>query len=145
MIDELKLFGIFCLIGIGAGLVYDGFRFFRRLFPHNLLWLSIEDILFWSAMGGAIYGVFFVKSGGVLRIYGLIGVAAGILIYAVCISPLFFQKMLIKAREWSKKHQKKKSKKSKKSKKEEGKENNKKKDTKKKKTKKEKLKKPIDE
>lgn len=113
MLEELELFGIFCLLGLGAGCLYDGLRLFRRMIPHNLLWLTVEDILFWSVMGGATYSIFFIKNRGGLRVFGWIGEVIGIFVYAVCISPLFFPKLSQKMRSRERKAKKKRSKKEK--------------------------------
>lgn len=97
---QLELFGIFCLLGIGAGILYDGLRLFRRCFPHGLLWISIEDILFWFLIGGSMYVLFFVENNGILRAYGFVGVLLGSTLYEMLISPLFFKKITGKLGKW---------------------------------------------
>ena len=46
---ELALFLRSLLLGAGLLAVYDGIRIFRRFFSHGMLWISLEDAVYWTA------------------------------------------------------------------------------------------------
>jgi len=57
---------LFLLHAVGLGFflsfLYDCFRIFRRLIPHGLFWISLEDSFFW--LGVAIVGFRFLHGEG---------------------------------------------------------------------------------
>ena len=58
MREQLELFGMFCLLGMGAAETYDGLRLIRRQRPCGLLRVSVEDALFWLALAAGTFGIF---------------------------------------------------------------------------------------
>lgn len=83
---ELLLFGGSVFLGVTMFVVYDMLRVLRRIFPRGILWVSIEDLLYWIA--AAFY--FFLKlcqeNDGIIRGYILLGLAFGALCYDRLIS-----------------------------------------------------------
>lgn len=79
--EEWLRFLDFAVFSAIACAIYDGIRIFRRIFPHGILWISLEDLLYWSVT--AFY--FFLKlcqsNNGILRGYILLGLAVGALLY----------------------------------------------------------------
>ena len=44
------------LLGAGITFCYDFFRILRRVVPHGILWISLEDMVFWLMTGSnALY------------------------------------------------------------------------------------------
>ena len=79
--EELRLFGISCLVGAALGAVYDVFRAFRLIFPHNSILTAFEDILF-SGIYAVTLSVFLaVFAGGETRLYYAVGNLIGFALY----------------------------------------------------------------
>ena len=86
---------LFLLHAVGLGFflsfLYDCFRIFRRLIPHGLFWISLEDSFFW--LGVAIVGFRFLhgEGNGTLRWFAVLGAAVGIFLYGRLISALYLK------------------------------------------------------
>ena len=81
---ELAVFLQAILSGNLVCLVYNALRVFRRILKHNLVWVSIEDFLFWIGTGFYLFFQIYRSSNGVIRWYFVIGVIlGGILTYGV--------------------------------------------------------------
>ena len=72
-------------------LIYYVIRVFRRILRHNLLWVSIEDFLFWIGTGLYLFLIIYQTSNGSIRWYFVIGVLLGGIL-----THCFAQKMLKK-------------------------------------------------
>lgn len=74
---ELLLFGRSVLLGVAMFVVYDLLRVLRRIFPRGIVWVSIEDFIYWVA--AALY--FFLQlcreNDGIIRGYILLGLILG--------------------------------------------------------------------
>ncbi len=79
--EQLTLFGISCLLGIGIGICWDICRAVRIIFPYNSVLVALEDILF--ACGYAIFLSAFVSAAarGEFRFYYVIGNLLGFALY----------------------------------------------------------------
>lgn len=90
---ELALFLRSLLLGAGLLAVYDGIRIFRRFFSHGMLWISLEDAVYWTA--AAIF--FFLQlcevNNGIIRGYILLGMALGAWIYYCLLSRLVMRRL----------------------------------------------------
>ena len=82
------MFICFIVLGGLSGLGYDCLRAFRREVSHNVLWITIEDIVYGAAAMAACYALFFWQNQGALRIYGFIGQIGGAALYFLTVSPL---------------------------------------------------------
>lgn len=78
---ELILLREALFMGVGMFAIYDLIRIFRRLLPHGILWISIEDLLYFAA--AALW--FFLRickvNSGIIRFYFLLAMGAGALAY----------------------------------------------------------------
>lgn len=78
---ELILLREALFMGAGMFALYDLIRIFRRLLPHGILWISIEDLLYFAA--AALW--FFLRickvNSGIIRFYFLLAMGAGALAY----------------------------------------------------------------
>ena len=61
---ELQYVSVTITVGIGLAVLYDCLRIWRRLVPHGIIWLSVEDILFWMASALITFTVCFVEDAG---------------------------------------------------------------------------------
>lgn len=81
---ELAVFLQAILSGNLVCLVYNALRVFRRILKHNLVWISIEDLLFWIGTGFYLFLQIYQSSNGVIRWYFVIGVIlGGIITYVI--------------------------------------------------------------
>lgn len=78
---ELILLREALFMGAGMFAIYDLIRIFRRLLTHGILWISIEDLLYFAA--AALW--FFLRickvNSGIIRFYFLLAMGAGALAY----------------------------------------------------------------
>lgn len=82
---------IFIISGIIIGILFDIFRVFRRSFHTPDIITYIEDVLFWIIAGLFLIFVIFNFTNGEIRIYNIIGLILGSVIYIICISKLFIK------------------------------------------------------
>lgn len=69
-------------------LVYDFLRIIRKLVPHGTVWIAVEDILFWAGSAVAVFAMLCRENDGYLRGFSIGGVALGMILYSVILSPL---------------------------------------------------------
>lgn len=93
--NELSIFVSACLSGNLICLVYYVLRVFRRLVKHSLLWISIEDLVFWVGAGVYLFMEMYRTCSGSIRWYFVLGVLAGG-VATVRIVQKFTKKILIK-------------------------------------------------
>ncbi len=74
------------LLGAALCFVYDLFRVFRRVVPHNLQAVTLEDFLFWILWTLAVMTMLDAMDRGVVRGFSLGAVFLGMLLYLLCFS-----------------------------------------------------------
>lgn len=74
------------LTGILITFVYDMFRLLRRVIKHGVFWISMEDLLFWTACSIGIFALFYKENNGTFRWFAVIGAAAGMFCYKKTVS-----------------------------------------------------------
>ena len=79
-------FLIFSINGVIIGLIFDFFRILRKSFKTTNIITYIEDIAFWILTGISIIIFMYNFSDGSLRLYMLLGLILGFLIYILTIS-----------------------------------------------------------
>lgn len=72
--------GMFLMFG------YDILRLWRWFLPHGKIWVWVEDLLYWSLSGIPVFILFFRMIDGVPRLYGIVGMLAGGILYEAGIS-----------------------------------------------------------
>ena len=75
--NEISIFVSACLQGNMVCLVYYTIRVFRRIVKHTLLWVSIEDFIFWAGTGFYLFAEMYRTCAGSIRWYFVLGVLAG--------------------------------------------------------------------
>lgn len=77
------------LMGILITVLYDVLRILRKIIPHNILAISLEDFLFWTACSLLIFFVLIRENNGILRWFSVAGAMAGMFLYKKTLSILF--------------------------------------------------------
>lgn len=102
---ELQYMAVVITTGIFLAVCYDAIRIFRRIIPHGIFWISVEDILFWMAVSLVTFVVCFVEDAGNIRWFAVFGEILGAYMYHLTVSPflvkyisllLFFPVKLLK-------------------------------------------------
>ncbi len=68
---------------------YDLLRIGRRLFPRRALWVSLEDLAYWSLAGVFLFGKMYQANEGKIRGYSVIAVMLGMALYSYGVSGAF--------------------------------------------------------
>ena len=100
IVNELSIFVSACLSGNLICLIYYVLRVIRRLVKHSLLWVSIEDFVFWVGAAIYLFMEMYRTCSGSIRWYFVLGVLAGGII-TVSIIQKFTKKWLIKQKKQS--------------------------------------------
>ncbi|MCL2236038.1 MAG: spore cortex biosynthesis protein YabQ [Defluviitaleaceae bacterium] len=79
-------FLITVLAGFAFGLVYDGFRIFRKMLRHSPLLTAVEDVLFWVLSALLLFALLMHVNFGQVRFFTFLGVALGIILYLCTLS-----------------------------------------------------------
>ncbi len=86
ILEELQFFGLAVLRGIFILILYDLIRIFRRIVPHGVLAVALEDVLYWAGTALLIFQLLYRENDGAVRGYALFAVAAGMLFYHQTVS-----------------------------------------------------------
>ena len=80
-VEQLKCFGLAVAFGLGICAAYELIRIFRRAIHHNIVAISVEDVLF--VLAAALFScIFFFRSyEGMPRFYHIIGMILGIFVW----------------------------------------------------------------
>ncbi len=89
IIQEVSFFSHSMIMGIVITFVYDWFLIIRKLIKHNMLWISLEDMVFWFACGIGVFYMLYRENNGVLRWFTVIGAVIGMLCYKILIGGKF--------------------------------------------------------
>lgn len=96
--NQAYLFLVFSLTGVAIGILFDFFRILRRSIKTSNLATYIQDILFWILTGIIVLYSIWYFNNGELRIFVLLGLIIGILIYMTTLSSIIvkiFTKILV--------------------------------------------------
>lgn len=77
-------------LALGEGLVifYDIFRILRRVIPHGVIWISLEDLFYWIICALLVFGMVFQTNDGLVRGFSIGGICIGMLFYNHFVSPI---------------------------------------------------------
>ena len=81
IVNELRVVAVAFLSGAFITIVYDIIRIFRRLISHGNFLIGVEDFLFWMWAALWIFSVLYRENDGNLRMYTLISMAIGMILY----------------------------------------------------------------
>ena len=77
------------LMGILITVLYDLLRILRRILPHNILAISLEDFLYWIVCSLLVFAMLIRENNGILRWFAVAGAMAGMLLYQLTLGALF--------------------------------------------------------
>lgn len=83
--EELRLFGLSCLMGAIVGAAYDVLRVFRIITTHNSFLTAIEDIFFLMLYAISLTAFSEAAARSEMRLYFVIGNAIGYALYYVTV------------------------------------------------------------
>lgn len=84
---EETLFMLYALLmGIFITFVYDLLRILRRVIPHNIFWISVEDLVFWGFCAVEVFLLMYHVSNGTLRWFAVLGALLGMFLYTKMLS-----------------------------------------------------------
>lgn len=86
--EELRLFGLSCIMGAAVGVAFDAVRAVRLIFPHNKLLVAFEDTAFLLLYSTALTAFAAAAARGELRMYFVIGNILGFLVYFVTLGSI---------------------------------------------------------
>lgn len=86
--QEAIFLGVAILVGVGLFFLYDLFRILRRIIPHGVIWISVEDFFYWIICTGAVFVMLYQENDGMVRGFALGGVVVGMLLYYLLLSRL---------------------------------------------------------
>ncbi len=89
IIREITFFLHSILIGIIITFVYDWFLILRKLMKHGIVWISIEDFIFWTGCGIGVFYMLYRENNGILRWFAVLGAMIGMICYKLLISKRF--------------------------------------------------------
>lgn len=89
VLNQAYIFGIFVLVGLLIGILFDVFRILRKSFKTPDIITYLQDILFWLLTGSFILFAIFKFNSGELRAYLFFGIAIGIILYILIFSKIF--------------------------------------------------------
>ncbi len=84
--SQVDAFLLCIAIGVLAGFIYDIFKIIRKSFKHKLLFIQIEDFIYWIIVTFVSFLILLHKNGGDIRLYGVIGLFIGYTINETLIS-----------------------------------------------------------
>lgn len=79
--QELVFLLISLALGEGLVMIYDLLRILRRLIPHGVIWISIEDVFYWVICALLVFGMIFQTNDGLVRGFSIGGICVGMLFY----------------------------------------------------------------
>ena len=87
----LELYFLFhCFfMGILITVLYDILRILRRIIPHNIAAISLEDFFYWIVCSLLIFAMLIRENNGILRWFAVAGAMLGMLIYKKTLGFLF--------------------------------------------------------
>lgn len=78
-------------LGVFLALLYEMICAFRNVVKHYTMMTAIEDMIYWSGVGGAVFISAYMGNQGIIRSFLLLGIGLGALLCYLTICPLFFR------------------------------------------------------
>ena len=89
--QELVFLLISFALGEGLVMLYDVFRIFRKVVPHGVIWISVEDVLYWIVAALLSFGMIFQENDGLIRGFAIGGILLGMLFFNHFVSPFLIR------------------------------------------------------
>lgn len=88
LIEEITKIAMAMVAGAVLSAIYDILRIFRRIFTHNTVAYSTEDLLYFICMSPVVFVFVLVVNDGIFRFYIVLGILLGIVIHRNTVSRL---------------------------------------------------------
>ncbi|MGN0342411.1 MAG: spore cortex biosynthesis protein YabQ [Roseburia sp.] len=85
--QEMGLFLVSLVVGNLMVILYDVLRIFRKILPHRISLVAVEDVLYWLLCALAVFVLLYWRSDGVIRGFVMGGILLGMLAWNRFISP----------------------------------------------------------
>lgn len=85
IINEVDIFFRAIILGALFALIYDFIRIIRRIVFKSFIIMGLEDILYWLIMSVMTCVFLYKVNGGVIRLYIITGIVAGMILYELSI------------------------------------------------------------
>ena len=79
------------LAGVWMLAIYDGLRIIRRIIPHGVAGVAIEDFFYWLFSGINIFRMMLIENDGNIRCFSIIAILLGMLFYNLTISEILLK------------------------------------------------------
>lgn len=89
IVEEGRFLLYSILLGIGITFVYDCFRIARRVIAHGIVWISLEDFLYWIFVSVSIFYLLYYENNGAFRWFAILGALLGMLLFRITLSGIF--------------------------------------------------------
>ena len=89
ILEEVRLFANSVVLGAALTFIYDGWLILRKVFKHNIFWISAEDLLFWFGAALTVFMCLHEQTQGVLRWFVVAGAGIGMLLYKNSVSRFY--------------------------------------------------------
>lgn len=86
--DQARLFLCVTIAGALIGAAYDVLRIFRKMIPHNMILIQLEDALYWIGTAFLLFIMLLQQNYGEIRFFVIIGTFLGMLLYFFTVSPV---------------------------------------------------------
>lgn len=91
LFQQLYAFAVTIVAGAAMGVVFDVFRALRSSAQPRSLLTWVSDILYWVAVTPVVAGLLLHANWGELRFYVVLGMALGLVLYFVLLSPVVLE------------------------------------------------------
>ncbi len=89
ILEEIRLFANSVVLGAALTFVYDGWLICRKVFKHNMFWISLEDLSFWLGTAIVVFLSLREQNNGILRWFFIVGAGVGMLLYKNSLSRFY--------------------------------------------------------
>lgn len=86
ILREIYILGTAVLSGALLFFCYDSLRIFRRVIPHDVFWISVEDLIYWLLVTIVVFVMLYQTDDGMIRGFSLGGIGLGAGIYYFLLS-----------------------------------------------------------
>ncbi|MCL2051477.1 MAG: spore cortex biosynthesis protein YabQ [Lachnospiraceae bacterium] len=86
---EVDFFINSLIVGVIITFAYDWLLILRKCIRHNIIFISIEDLIFWLVCAMGVFYVLYHENNGILRWFAVFGATIGMFIYKKLLSQSF--------------------------------------------------------
>ena len=72
--EQARLFLFVILAGASIGAVYDTLRIFRKMIPHSMILIQLEDAFYWLGTAFFLFFMLLQQNYGEIRFFIILGV-----------------------------------------------------------------------